>query len=340
MENTPADDIAEETFHHSSRHDFLNAMMEAALEGGREINRHFSLRQHHEAAGADEVKDGTLTTSEYTDALTAADRASDSAIRGILDEYDPAVRYVSEESEAQERAKEGGVRFLVDPLDGTSNFTKGSFDYSVTVAYQSFEEGKWKTRAGVVHDPVTNRIYFADERHSFTALCDPVGNTLLQGSISALQVHKETEAEPFAGGWQQRLKGKAIEVAVYKSGRGDAEVAQHAKDINRLGEAVRTDLAENGQLKRSYSTALVLSTMTYLQRPDGVILGGDSLNAWDVDAALHIVKQAGGFVTDPPVTIAGEPFVFVAKSASTLRALQHMVEAKAKTGEREHQPFQ
>ena len=325
----------EALFYASDLQGILTAMYCAAEAGGKEINHHFEGRQTNaKAAASDIIKDTTLTTPDYRDALTVADTASDQAIRRVLHEAYPDIPYVSEESEAAAHQREGGVRFLVDPLDGTSNFTKGSFDYSVTVAYQAFENGTWRTRASVVYDPVVSRVYMADEAHAYTCLLHPEGNEMLEGSLEALHMRNASPVPAFSGGWRDRLQDKQIEVAVYKSAKGNAQAVEHARKINGIGETVRSDLAESGQLKRNYSTALVLATMAYLNRPEGVILGGSSLNVWDVDAALHIVKQAGGFVSDPPVSIVGEPFVFAAGSAATARAMQAMVEAKARGMER------
>jgi myo-inositol-1(or 4)-monophosphatase len=94
------------------------------------------------------------TSKGLQDFVTVADKAAEDAIRaGLLDAF-PDDGFVGEES-GGERGK--GGYWVVDPIDGTSNYLRGLRHWGVSIAY--VENGK--TVVGVVHDSPTGRIYSA-----------------------------------------------------------------------------------------------------------------------------------------------------------------------------------
>jgi myo-inositol-1(or 4)-monophosphatase len=95
------------------------------------------------------------TKTSPTDVVTAADRASEELIRSRLLTARPGDGFLGEESEAD--AGTSGVRWVVDPIDGTVNYLYGSAQYAVSIA----AEVDGTMVAGVVHQPPTGTVYAA-----------------------------------------------------------------------------------------------------------------------------------------------------------------------------------
>jgi myo-inositol-1(or 4)-monophosphatase len=89
------------------------------------------------------------------DVVTAADFASESLIRGRLQEYFPLDGLVAEEGSAY--ASKSRRLWYVDPLDGTFNFSRGIPFFAVSLSL--FEEGR--PILGVVHDPGRSETFYA-----------------------------------------------------------------------------------------------------------------------------------------------------------------------------------
>ncbi len=96
--------------------------------------------------------EGLATKSTATDPVSDADRAAEAAIRALLAEHRPDDAILGEEGgETVDRTRPpSGVRWIVDPLDGTVNYLFGYPQWSVSVA----AEDAAGTIAGVVLDPL------------------------------------------------------------------------------------------------------------------------------------------------------------------------------------------
>ncbi|MBN1172007.1 MAG: inositol monophosphatase [Micromonosporaceae bacterium] len=133
--------------------DLLAIAVRAARLGGQTLLRH------------------TTTTlighkSSETDPVTTADLASQSAIATLLAELRPEDGLLGEEED--ERAGSTGLRWVVDPLDGTTNFLYGLPCFAVSVACQrsatpTRDPGRadWQTLVGAVNDPRRGEIFTA-----------------------------------------------------------------------------------------------------------------------------------------------------------------------------------
>ncbi len=101
----------------------------------------------------------TATLKEDKSPLTDADRASHNLIVGALPGMLPGVRVISEESEDAGDAPVDISKpfWLVDPLDGTKEFLKGTGEFTVNIAL--IEQGR--PVLGVVHAPAIQLTYFA-----------------------------------------------------------------------------------------------------------------------------------------------------------------------------------
>src|SRR5262249_14761927 len=107
----------------------------------------------------------SVTWKADSSPLTEADRASHDLILEALSGLMAGVPVVSEESdEASRGAGVEAARFwLVDPLDGTKEFLKGTGEFTVNIAL--VEAGR--AVLGVVHAPALGRTFFADSTGAF-----------------------------------------------------------------------------------------------------------------------------------------------------------------------------
>lgn len=97
------------------------------------------------------------------DLVTQVDEACEAEIRTILERDAPGVPILAEESGG---AWEASTRWLVDPLDGTTNFVHGYPSYGVSIALEIDGE----LVAGCIYDPIRDRTYTA--RKGAGAACD------------------------------------------------------------------------------------------------------------------------------------------------------------------------
>lgn len=106
------------------------------------------------------------TKSSETDAVTAADRASERLIRELLGRLRPGEPVLGEElgSDSASGGASGGVSWVVDPIDGTVNYLYGLPWYAVSVA--AVHEGR-PVAAGVV-EPSSGRVWSAALGHGAT----------------------------------------------------------------------------------------------------------------------------------------------------------------------------
>ncbi|MDQ3723568.1 MAG: inositol monophosphatase [Actinomycetota bacterium] len=122
----------------------LLALAEQAARAAGEL-----LRERFEAGG----ERATGSKSTATDPVSEADLAAERAIRDIITTHRPDDAILGEEGgETQEGA---GVRWIVDPLDGTVNFLFGVPQWCVSVAAHDGDGGL----VGVVYDPLRDELF-------------------------------------------------------------------------------------------------------------------------------------------------------------------------------------
>jgi myo-inositol-1(or 4)-monophosphatase len=223
------------------RRDLREAALRAAIEGGRAIREARSITREVSSKGAG-------------DYVTDVDRDAERAVATLLETVTPDIPVHGEEH--------GGVRgdryWLVDPLDGTTNFLHGFPVVGVSVAL--IEEGR--PTAGAVHAPFLDMTFTAAREEG----AEQDGRTL-----------RVSEADPtsavVATGFPFRHKDRLVE---YK--RVFDPALERFEDIRRPG-AASLDLA--------WVAAGVF---------DGFFELG--LSPWDVAAGALLIEEAGGTVSD------------------------------------------
>jgi myo-inositol-1(or 4)-monophosphatase len=155
-------------------------------------------------------------------------------------------------------------RWIVDPLDGTTNFLHGIPHFSISIAVEEKRpDGRGEITHGMVYQPLTDEGFWAEKGR---------GAWL---SDRRLRVSARRD-----------LVETVIATGMPHCGRGDA--ASWSKIYNAVGPQV-------SGVRRFGSAALDLAWVA-AGRFDG--FWEDDLDIWDTAAGVLLVKEAGGFVTD------------------------------------------
>ena len=204
---------------------------------------------------------GTLEWVEKgtSDFVTEVDRAAESALVQVIARDFPDAVIVGEELTPEETASDGGLTFIADPLDGTTNFLHGYPQYAVSIGVQSGSE----IIAAVVLNVARGDLFTASTGEG----------TRLNGK----PVHVSATSSP-----SRALIGTGFP---FKTPEVLDEYARQFVAINR----------EVAGIRRAGSAALDLADLA-CGRFDGfweLILA-----PWDIAAGLLLVREAGGIVTD------------------------------------------
>lgn len=246
----------------------MNVMIKAARTAGRSLSKDFL-----------EVENLQVSSKGAGDFVSRADVAAEEIIREMLMEARPNYGWVGEESDPVEGA-DPTRRWIVDPLDGTTNFLHGLPHWAVSIAL----EHKGEIVAAVVYDPTKDELFMAEKG---------------QGAFLNSQRMRVSD------------RRKMIE-SIFATGlpfAGRPELPETLRQLARL-------LPATAGVRRYGSAALDLAYVA-AGRYEGYWERG--LNAWDIAAGVLLVREAGGFVegmdanTDPIETgdiLAANSLVF------------------------------
>jgi len=223
----------------------LGTALAAARLGG-EI-----LRRHLETAGS-----LVVTEKGRNDFVTRADRESEEAIVSLIRSRHPEHGFRAEESPASPGT---GAEWIIDPLDGTTNFIHRYPFFATSVAVRASGE----LRAGAVYDPVRDEMFAAALGHGATLNGSPIRVSPCRGLSDALLV----TGFPF---------------------RSLSILPRFLDSLDRLIRA-------SSGVRRDGSAALDCCYVA-CGRYDG--FWECSLSAWDIAAGALIIREAGGVVTD------------------------------------------
>jgi len=223
----------------------LNVMMKAARLAGRSLVKDFR-----------EVENLQVSSKGAGDFVSRADIAAEQIIRDVLMEARPNYGWLGEESGAVD-GQDPTRRWIVDPLDGTTNFLHGLPHWAVSIAL----EHKGELVAAVVFDAAKDEMYVAEKGQGAF-----VNDTRLRVSDRSKMIESIfATGVPFGG--RPELPGFLQELA---------RLAPATAGIRRWGAAA-LDLA--------YVAAGRYEG--YWER---------NLNEWDIAAGILLVREAGGLV--------------------------------------------
>ncbi len=129
-----------------SLHPMLNIAIKAARAAGAIINR-----------GSQDLDLLKVTAKGPNDFVSEVDRAAENAIIEILLEAYPGHAILAEESGREHGAQHSEFTWIIDPLDGTTNFLHGFPVYAVSIALAF----RGKVEQAVVYDPTRNDLFYA-----------------------------------------------------------------------------------------------------------------------------------------------------------------------------------
>lgn len=224
---------------------------------------------------------GVGTKSSSTDMVSDADRASEDLIISAISRARPDDAILGEETGG--RAGSSGLRWVIDPLDGTTNFLFGIPHWAVSIACEDSDG----LMVGVVYDPMRAECFTAARG---------AGARLNDGPIAVTDA-KDLQRALVSTGFSYRPEERAASASILPV------VLPRVRDIRRAGAAA-LDLA----------WVACGRTDGYFETP---------VEWWDVAAGTVLVTEAGGIVgTLPSVGAGGIGYVAAgARLYPELRAL-------------------
>ncbi len=232
----------------------LNVMIKAARKAGRSLVKDFQ-----------EVENLQVSRKGAGDFVSKADIAAEKILKEELMGARPTYGWLAEEG-GETPGEDPTRRWIVDPLDGTTNFLHGLPHWAISIAL----EHKGKIISGVIYDPAKDEMFFAEKG---------TGAWMNETRIRVSARHRLIESIfatglPFAG---------------------RADLPETLQDLARL-------LPATAGVRRFGSAAL---DMAYVAAGRYEGFWERRLHAWDLAAGIIIVQEAGGLAEslDPEASI-------------------------------------
>ena len=225
----------------------LNVMTAAAKKAARGLVRDFG-----------EIENLQVSKKGTGDFVSNADRKAEQTLVRELTKARPRFGFLLEEGGEIEGADTSN-RWIIDPLDGTSNFLHGIPHFSISIALERDGE----PAAGVIYEPVSDQMFVAENGQG----------AYLNNRRLRVSARKKLEESLFATG-------------IPFSGKSD-----HDHFLQQL----KAVMAVSAGVRRFGSAALDLAYVA-AGRYEGFWEIG--LFPWDLAAGVVLVREAGGFVTD------------------------------------------
>ncbi len=224
----------------------LMVMVKAVRKAGRRMVRDFG-----------EISNLQVSRKGPGDFVSNADIMAEKTLIEQLSFDRPDYGFITEESEAITPKNNSPFTWVIDPIDGTTNFLHAIPAFAISVALLDKDE----VVAGVVFNPITNDLYYA-EKGKGSYLMTPTGNIRL------------------------RVSGRnKIDTALIGSN------CFRAVETRAIIEKVAADTAS---VRFNGSTTLSLAAVAAGQY-DGYV--ATQFKLWDVAAGYLLVKEAGGFMS-------------------------------------------
>ena len=224
----------------------INIITKACMKASRFLIRDFG-----------EIENLQVSSKGPGDFVTSADKRTEKIIIEELQKAHPDYGIITEESGIINKTNTNN-RWIIDPIDGTTNFLNGIPQFAISIGYEEENEIK----CGVIFDPIKNEMFCAEKGN---------GAYLNNSRIRVSNKKKLKDALLVTGGPRQSSKIK--------------------KEI--FSEFVEVSNNILSPVRKFGSAALDLAYVAcgrfdgYWQR---------ELSYWDVAAGIIILKEAGGFV--------------------------------------------
>lgn len=237
----------------ATRSALINVMVRAAEKAGRALVRDFG-----------EVEQLQVSRKGPADFVSTADRKAEKSLRDELQKVRPEFGFLMEES-GESEGKDKSTRWIVDPLDGTTNFLHGIPHFAISIGLERAGE----IVAGIIYNPITNDLFTA-----------------------------EKGGGAFWNDRRMRVSGRRkIDECVVATGIPHKGRGEHPAFLRQLQKV----MASTAGVRRMGAAALDLA-WTAAGRYDAY--WETHLNAWDVAAGVLMVREAGGYVSTLDAKIA------------------------------------
>lgn len=225
----------------------INVMVNAALKAAPQLVRDFG-----------EVEQLQVSKKGPSDFVSTADLKAEKTLLRELSKARPEFGFLMEE-QGERKGEDETQRWIIDPLDGTTNFLHGIPHFAISIGYEKSGE----VLAGVIYDPVKDELFWAERGR---------------------------------GAWMNdrrlRVSGRSdLSQAVLATG-----IPHHGRgDYREFLAVAEVFMARTAGIRRFGAAALDLAYVAAGRYEGFWELG---LSPWDVAAGSIIVREAGGFVTD------------------------------------------
>jgi len=225
----------------------INVMVKAVEAAGRGLLRDFG-----------EVENLQVSRKGPADFVSQADIRTERILVKELTKARPGFGFLLEEG-GTIQGEDEDKRWIIDPLDGTTNFLHGIPHFAISVAL----EERGELIAAMVYNPITDEKFWAEKG---------------QGA--------------FLNGRRLRVAGRrSMDDAVYATGIPFRGHGDHGRFLNELESIMKVSAGV-----RRYGAASLDLAFVAAGRFDGFWETG--LQSWDIAAGILLVKEAGGFVSE------------------------------------------
>jgi myo-inositol-1(or 4)-monophosphatase len=232
----------------------MTVMQAAAQRAAKRLLRDFN-----------EVENLQVSVKGPGDFVSQADLRAEAALREDLEKARPGYGMLMEESGASGSEK-WAWRWVVDPLDGTTNFLHGIPHWAISIALERrLPDGGSELAAAVVYSPVNNEMFWAEK------------------GVGAYVNDKRLRVSG-----RRELKDALFATGIPFAATSGANRLAFARTLSTL-------MPQTAGVRRFGSAALDLAWVA-AGRYDGYWEMG--IHPWDIAAGMLIVREAGGYATD------------------------------------------
>ena len=225
----------------------INVMVKACRNASKILIRDFG-----------EIENLQVSTKGPGNFVTASDKKVEKILIDELQKARPTYSILSEE--IGEINNDKSFRWIIDPIDGTTNFLHGIPHFAISVGLEHNEE----IICGIIYDPIKDEMFTAEKGN---------GAYLNNKRIRVSSRSKLEDCIIYTGGPKRDSINRESAIEEYKKFASKVFIP-----IRQLGSA---------SLDMAYVAA---------GRCDG--FWQRNLNYWDIAAGIVIVKESGGFITD------------------------------------------
>jgi len=225
----------------------MNVMVKACRKASKTLIRDFG-----------EIENLQVSVKGPGDFVTASDKKVEKILIDELQKARPDYSIISEEIGII--SKDESFKWIIDPIDGTTNFLHGIPHFAISIGL----ENNGEIICGIIYDPIKDEMFTAEKGN---------GSYLNNQRIRVSSRTKLKDCIIFTGGPKKKSKDRELSLKEYINFSSKTSIP-----IRKLGSAA---------LDMAYVAA---------GRSDG--FWQRNLNYWDIAAGIILVKESGGFVTD------------------------------------------